>query len=99
MQVAITDEAGGAVDISTAQSIQYGIYEQSGLVRLTKTLGAGITVATNIATIELLPTDTADLLGGSYHHELEIITAAGRVNTVLQGTIILRRDYIKRGVI
>ncbi len=65
-------------------------------MRVTKTLGAGITVAAHIVTVEILPEDTAYLLGGTYQQEMEIITATGRVHTVLQGSITLGRDYIKR---
>jgi hypothetical protein len=96
LQIAITDEAGAPVDVSTAQAIEYGIFDAIGAARVTKTLGAGITVAAHIVTVELLPEDTDALLGGGYVHELEVITAAGKTHTVLQQTITLRRDYIKR---
>lgn len=95
LQIAITDEAGAAVDVSSAQAIEYGIYDTTGTARVTKALGTGISVAANVITVEILPIDTANLLGGSYIQECQIITAAGRVNTVLQQTMTIKRDYIE----
>lgn len=56
---------------------------------VSKSLGSGITVAGNIATVELLETDT-DLEPGIYHHELKIVLAPD-VTTAMTGSVIIRK--------
>lgn len=93
--VVITNNEGDEVNVSTATAIEYGIYDRDGLVQVSKTLGAGITVNQYIVTVTIDAVDTADLPSGLYLHELEITTLAGTVHTVLQGDVWLRQDYIQ----
>lgn len=58
---------------------------------VSKGLGTGITVVGNLATIDLLETDT-DLDPGVYHHELKIIDpVAVDVATAMTGTVVIKR--------
>lgn len=93
IDVAITDEAGTPVDVSTATAISY-IFYKSGETLFTKTLSAGITVATSTVTVTIDPEDTEDL-AGDVIHEMQITTAGGGIYTVLQGTVKIIRDYIE----
>jgi hypothetical protein len=93
--IAIQNAAGANVDVSTATSVIYGIFDKFGTSKLTKTLGAGISVAAHIVTVVIADDDTDDFDPGTYIHELQIVTLAGTTHTVMQGNILLLRDYIK----
>ena len=93
LTIAIRDEAGDPVDVSTATSIIYAIVKTDGTRVATKTLGAGVTVATSTVTVTLVPADTAGL-AGTYGHELEITLLSGAGSTALHGEMAIVRDYI-----
>jgi hypothetical protein len=63
--------------------------EADALVSKSNAVGEGITVAGQIATIELSATDT-DLEPGLYHHELKIIKAPD-ISTSMTGTVVVRK--------
>lgn len=95
LTITITDEAGAPVDVSTAPTITYGIFDRGVSTALvTKALGDGISVVTSTVTVTLDPADTTSLTPGEYFQELQIIMADGDVFTPLQGVIRLIRDYI-----
>jgi hypothetical protein len=93
--VTISNNAGDEVNVSTATAITYGIYDRDGVVQVSKTLGAGITVDGYVVTVTIDAVDTAGLPSELYVHEMQIITLGGTVHTVLQGDVWLRQDYIK----
>lgn len=93
--VGITNEEGDPEDVSDALSITYGVFHpRTGVEQFKKELGDGITVVTSVVTVTLLPEDTEALLGGTYIHELEIITAENKTYTALQGEIVIKRGFI-----
>jgi hypothetical protein len=92
--ISIRDDAGANVDVTTAQSIRYGIFRGDGTLMFEKALLSGVTVAGSVVTVTLLPADTASIAPALYLHELQITLAAGAVATVLQGKIEIKRDYI-----
>jgi len=92
--IAVTDSAGESADVSDAQSSEYGIFDLEGTQYVSKRLGFGVEIATNVVTVTLIPEDTLDLAPGLYTQELEIIDADGAVHTVYQGEILLKRGYI-----
>lgn len=56
---------------------------------VSKSLGSGITVVDNVATISLDEDDT-DLDPGIYHHELKIVLAPD-VTTAMVGTVVIKK--------
>lgn len=94
ISIAVTDENGDAVDVSTAQAAEYGIFDLAGVQYISKRRGFGVEIATNVVTATLLPADTVDLAPGLYTHEMEIIDADAAVHTVYQGEILLKRGFI-----
>jgi hypothetical protein len=93
--VGITNEEGVADEVSGATSIIYAIINpRNGVALATKDLSNGITVIASVVTVTLVPADTEGLLGGTYLHELEIITSDNKTYTALQGEIILKKGYI-----
>jgi hypothetical protein len=82
-------------EVSGATSIIYAIINpRNGVALATKDLSDGITVVASVVTVTLVPADTEGLLGGTYLHELEIITSDNKTYTALQGEIILKKGYI-----
>lgn len=94
LTISIRDEAGVAVDVSTATAIVYGIFRADGTLVVSKALGAGVTVVTSTVTVTLLPADTA-ALAGTYGHELQVTMPDGSVSTALHGEMTIVRDYIE----
>ena len=87
------DDAGDAIDVSTAGTVTYKIAASvSGSVSVTKTLDDGVSVAYNKVTITLGTADTASL-SGDYYHELESITSTYR-QTPFYGTVTIDADLI-----
>lgn len=93
--VNVVDAAGTAVDVSTATAVRYAIATSAAAVTpsVSKTLGAGITVAGSVVTVTLAAADTA-LLAGVYYHELEITDASAHVFTALSGHVTIERDLL-----
>ncbi len=94
IEVSVVDNDGDAVDVSTATGAQYELAKnQSSVVKVTKTLGAGISVSGSMVTVVLDDTDTEDL-AGNYYHELEVIDAAGYIHTALHGWVDIKKTRV-----
>ena len=92
--VSVVDNDGDPVDVSTATGAQYELAKnQSSAVKITKTLGAGISVSGSTATVVLDDTDTEDL-SGSYYHELELTDAAGYIHTAFHGWVTIKKTRV-----
>lgn len=82
----------------TGATITWGLAKLQGKAPfLTKTIGSGITVtdaANGELDVDLDPADTADVRGGDYYHELEIIDSLGNKATSAYGTITILADSI-----
>ncbi len=94
LTILIKDEAGVDVDVSAADTILYGIFKKDGTVILQKALLSGITVAGNVVSITLLPSETQDIAPGQYMHECQISLLDGTVATVMQGQLHILRDFL-----
>lgn len=96
--VSVVDGAGAVVDLTDLQGARYAITAapSSSTALVSKSLGSGVAV-TNAEGGEITATlDNGDTgaLAGSYRHEFEIIDAAGRVSTVLQGQFKITAQMI-----
>lgn len=103
LQVTIVDNAGAVVNLTGATSVRWwwskklanGGFSPTQVFQ--RSLGSGITLvspSTGRLDIDFDRTQTRDLTPGDYYHELEVIDLAGRVQTVLQGTVTLEKDLI-----
>ncbi len=88
-------DTGVTVDVSTALAILYGIYRSSGALILQKHLASGVTVVGSVVTVTLAPADTASVAPGQYVHECQITLADSSIQTVLQGEIEIKQDYVE----
>lgn len=58
---------------------------------ITKTLSDGVRITgTGTLEVELSPADTEDLPGDDYYHELTAVNSAGKVTTLMFGTLEVR---------
>ena len=73
IEFTIVDTDGEAVDVSGATVIVWVCVRLRSIQEnlIVKELASGITVATNVVTVTLTPTDT-DQLSGKYRHELRM---------------------------
>tara|TARA_Y100000310_G_C20100381_1_gene542440 strand:- start:63 stop:410 length:348 start_codon:yes stop_codon:yes gene_type:complete len=90
INVTIKDENGDVIDI-TSFTATYKIATAlvDGTVKVTKTVGSGITLTdptSGVLQIVLVPADTSMLMGQHYH-ELELVDTGSLETTVLVGYI------------
>lgn len=79
----------GTLSGSTAKWVLY----KNGVVALTKTTTAGISITGDTTLrVTLSPADTASL-SGVYKHELQITDVSTNVCTVALGTVSIKADY------
>ena len=100
LRVTITDANNGDLPFNltgTTSTIWKAGRTSSSAVKVTKTLGSGITITdavNGILEITLTPADTA-ALQGDYYHELQIVDASGKKRTVLAGTASIDDDLVE----
>ncbi|WP_018933279.1 BppU family phage baseplate upper protein [Gracilibacillus lacisalsi] len=90
LTVTVTESDGSIVDLTNATAIKFGF---SGVL---KELGTGITVIDAIGgvfEVELLPADT-EATSGNYPYECKLTDSTGRVSTVLNGLMIIKKSVI-----
>jgi len=102
--VTVKDEAGALVDISGA-TMRWHLSKldssgsrpgPKGAALVQKSVGSGIvltTPASGVATVSLLPADTASL-AGEFYHELEMVLG-GKTSTVLFGKVTVLKDLVE----
>ena len=96
--VTITD-GESAANLSGA-TIRYAVGKTASStgekVFIEKSVGSGITVAGNVATVTLDPDDTEDMEPGTYYQEMEVVFSGGRVATVeMDNDLKLNRTLIR----
>ena len=93
--VGVRDQDGQLVDITNVQSITWSLSNSPTTAAIiTKTLGAGISIASPTTFVfDLVPADTS-ALNGSYYQEAEIITSSGLTYTVMNGRVIIKPTLI-----
>lgn len=85
--VTATDDDGDAVVLVALADADYVIATGGSTVKVTKTLGSGITVnASGQVVIEIARADTLGL-NGVYRHELTILDSQGVTTTLLYGEV------------
>ncbi len=93
LEVTVLDQDDAVVDLTGAQAVDYSLAKAAGKAAIfEKTLGTGVTITdavNGVLQITLLPADTEDLRG-TFYQELEVTDAAGRITTVLFGTVTIR---------
>lgn len=100
LTVLVTNRLGQLVgaDLVQASAISYGIYDKANpeTALLTKTLGEGVTVDEVNSTIlvEIAPADTVGFEPNLYIHEVQVTLLSGKVHTVLQGKIDIKKGYL-----
>lgn len=96
--VSVYDQSREEMDIQGAQSIRWWAARS---VRhepaIKKELDAGSLSlgGPNVFFFDLWPQDTDDLAPGNYYHEAEVITASGRVYTVMTGSLRIEPQLIR----
>lgn len=86
----VVDEAGVALDF-TGYTLQWILARKAGDSSiLSKTIGSGITVSTNIVTVSLAHTETAPLRN-AYWHQLVGTDSGGIVSTLSTGAATVNR--------
>jgi len=93
LAITITDSDGVAVDL-TGATVKYAIAASAtATTKLVskQTGGLGITTASNVATVPLVPADTASL-AGIYYQECEVTDTSGNVSTALVGTVVIASE-------
>lgn len=97
LDVAVTNSAGAAKDI-TGATIAYVLFnEPAGATVLTKTTADDIAITPGtggLFTITLEPADTESVAPGAYYHEAEVTDISGNVATVLTGKVTIMRSRI-----
>jgi hypothetical protein len=90
--------AGEGVDLEAAQAIRFQAAKRpAGAPVVSKAVGAGITaVSASQFKVSLGSADT-EALSGTYYFEAEVIDAAGKVSTVLAGSMSVKPTLIKPG--
>lgn len=93
--VPVTTSAGGLADLRGAAVtwIAARWATQEIVITKTPTLLHNFPTATDQVLVELDPADTAALDDENLYHELEIVDLAGKVSTVLIGSLVVRRDF------
>ena len=84
---------GDPIDLTGAAVRFVLASKQSGTVRLSKTVGNGVTVSGNTFTVAIAPTDTATLPVGDYVAQATVTLGNGTVITVLDVVVILKAKY------
>src|SRR5690554_6759017 len=95
--VEVVDQYREPMDIQGAQEIRWWAAKNvRGPVMIEKELGRGSLHlgGPNIFFFDLEPEDTDATPAGSYYHEAEIITAQGRVYTVIVGSLRIEPQLI-----
>jgi len=93
--VEVYDQDGLLVDISDVSGITWSLSNDTNSAAIiTKTLGAGISIASPTTFVfNLSPSDT-NTLNGSYYHEAEIINSGGLTYTAMSGRFIIKPTLI-----
>ena len=98
LTITVTDEAGTAVNITTAAEIRFRLAgdQFDETMDISKNLtddSAGDVIITDgsngVFTVQLNPADTANLAHGMYEHRSEVEDASGNISSVTTGYLSL----------
>ena len=99
IDVTLFDATGAALDV-TGATLEWGMAPKAGVdATLRKSTAGGsdeidVTDAPGgLATVHVDAADTA-ALQGEYRHELRMIDAAGKITTLLTGTLVIRTSIL-----
>lgn len=98
LAVTIYDAAGAPLDVSAASAATYSVRDGPGgaLLFASKTLGAGITIATSVVTIVVTGNDTANARPKDYYHSLSLVIS-GVEDEVMTGRFRLSKSISGTG--
>jgi len=86
----------GLPDMSAVKSAKYSLYSLDRKTEvLSKSIGSGITKATDSLSIALTDTETS-LLAGDYYHELSIVDITDKLLTVMSDNVYFQPTYNNR---
>jgi len=95
--VTVKDAAGAVVNITGATgAFGIGKLDSSGNPKGSSLAAPAVAVTDGAAgtlSVTLVPANTAPL-SGDYWHELQLTDAAGKVSTVLYGTLSVQKDLV-----
>ena len=90
--VGVSNADGNAASLAGASAV-WVVEDQVGSGSfIRKTIDDDISVSGSTVTISVCPTDTSELGGGTYYHELEITDASGNVSTTTTGLITIKKS-------
>jgi len=91
----VTDENDVVVDVSGATVAKFTVKrDPESAEEFQKTIGSGIdmtSAGSGLIDVTIDAADTASL-AGRYEYDLEILTAASKINTLTQGIFFVKRD-------